>query len=136
VDLINQAEWVRAQLVTLGELVDGANGEAEIDDAAENLDQALVDLEMGLTDLRLSGGSAGQDALRWPRQLYAKLTSLAGYIGSSDFRPTDQHLEVHRRLQGLLTDAQNRMREIREGELATLNDMLTERGIPHIIPRR
>ena len=74
--------------------------------AAEALDDALIELEMGLTDLRLSGGSARQDALRWPRQLYAKITSLAGYIGSSDFPPTAQHLEVHERLQGLLADHQ------------------------------
>jgi photosystem II stability/assembly factor-like uncharacterized protein len=133
VDLINEAERIRAQLVTLRELVQGRDDVDEIGAMADSLDQVLVDLEMGLTDLRLSGGSAGQDALRWPRQLYAKLTSLAGYIGSSDFRPTDQHLEVHRRLQGLLGDAQDRMAEIRAGELAALNRMLLEAGVPHII---
>ncbi len=133
VDLINEAEKIRAQLVDLKDLVRGHERADEIVESADALDEALVELEMGLTDLRLSGGSAGQDALRWPRQLFAKLTSLAGYIGSSDFSPTTQQLEVHTRLQGLLRDRQTRMNEIRAGELAALNGLLSERGFAHIL---
>jgi hypothetical protein len=137
VDLINEAEIIRAQLDDMeayGRLPGGQDG-AQIRAAATALDEALIGLEMGLTDLRLSGGSAGQDALRWPRQLFAKITSLAGYVGSSDFRPTDQHLEVHQRYKELLADAQARMGEIRTGELAELNRILELRGIPHISGR-
>ncbi len=65
-----------------------------------------------LYDLRLSGGSAGQDGLRWPRQLFAKITSLAGYISGTDFRPTDQAREVH-------VIYQERLREV-EAEVARL----------------
>ena len=71
--------------------------------------------------------------LRWPRQLFAKITSLAGYIGGSDFPPTAQHLEVHERLQGLLAEAQARMREIGDQELARLNQLLSAGGIPNVI---
>jgi hypothetical protein len=133
VGLINEAEWIRAQIVTLQELMRGEEGEDEVLASGEALDRALMDLEMGLTDLRLSGGSAGQDALRWPRQLFAKLTSLAGYIGGSDFPPTTQQLEVHARLQGSLREHLDRMAEIRSTELADLNRILAERGIPHIM---
>ncbi|MGW8266065.1 MAG: WD40/YVTN/BNR-like repeat-containing protein [Longimicrobiales bacterium] len=134
VDLINEAEIIRAQLddlEALGRIPAGEEGTV-VRDAATALDEALIELEMGLTDLRLSGGSAGQDALRWPRQLFAKITSLAGYIGSSDFRPTDQHLEVHRRYQGLLAEAQERMEAIRRDELAALNRVLEEAGVDRI----
>ena len=65
-----------------------------------------------LYDLRLSGGSAGQDGLRWPRQLFAKMTSLGGYISGSDFPPTDQSVEVH-------VIYQERLREV-EAEVARL----------------
>ena len=133
VDLINEAEVLRAQLLDLGDRIRGMDGAEEITDAAAVLDQTLVDLEMGLTDLRLSGGTAGQDALRWPRQLYAKITSLAGYIGGSDFPPTTQQLEVHRRYQGLLREAQTEMETIRNGGLAALNRLLVERGVPHVM---
>ena len=38
----------------------------------------------------MTGGMAFQDTLRWPRQLYAKLNSLAGYVQGTDFAPTAQ----------------------------------------------
>jgi hypothetical protein len=130
VDLINEAEIIRAQLVDLKELVRGKDGAQRIVAAADALDVSLIDLEMGLTDLRLSGG---QDTLRWPRQLLAKLTSLAGYISGTDFVPTAQQMEVLERLQGLLSDAQARMAAIKGNELAALNQLLLELGIGHII---
>jgi hypothetical protein len=130
VDLINEAESIRAQVVDLSGRLVGKDGVAEILAAGRALDEALIDLEMGLTDLRLAGG---QDSLRWPRQLLAKLTSLAGYIGGSDFPPTEQQLEVHEGLQKLLADAQGRMETIRGGELAALNRALVDGGFPHII---
>jgi hypothetical protein len=132
VALINEAEMIRSQIDRLPEKLRGNEGAAQILAAAAGLDQELIDLEMRLTDLRLSGGTAGQDRLRWPRQLYAKLTSLAGYIGGTDFPPTTQHLEVHRRLQGLLADYQEQMEGIRRGSLAQLNRMLRDRGIGHL----
>ena len=88
---------------------------------------------MGLTDLRMSGGSAGQDRLRWPRQLYAKITSLAGYVSGTDFPPTTQQLEVHERLKGLLHDAQTEMQTIRDEDIAALNSLLVAQGIGHIV---
>jgi hypothetical protein len=133
VDLINDAERVRAQIEDLRELVVGRERAEEILSAGDRLDESLVALEMGLTDLRMSGGSAGQDALRWPRQLYAKLTSLAGYMGGSDFPPTTQQLEVHEGLQGQLREHETRMERIRTEELADLNRILVESGIPHIM---
>lgn len=133
VALINEAEVIRAQLQDLKERVRGMEEAGEIIQAAESLDAALMNLEMGLTDLRLSGGTAGQDRLRWPRQLYAKITSLAGYIGGSDFPPTTQQLEVHEHYKGLLAQAQHRMEAIRSGTLASLNRLLADRGIPHIM---
>jgi hypothetical protein len=132
VDLINEAEWIRAQIADLKERVGGMAGTEEILAAGEELDRELIDLEMNLTDLRMSGGTAGQDRLRWPRQLYAKITSLAGYIGGSDFPPTTQQIEVHERLRASLLELQNRMRSLRERELASLNRILVERGIPHL----
>jgi hypothetical protein len=130
VDLVDEAEIIRAQLVDLKELVRGRDGADQILAAADALDVSLVDLEMGLTDLRLSGG---QDTLRWPRQLLAKLTSLAGYISGTDFVPTAQQMEVLERLQGLLGDAQARMASIKGAELNALNQLLLQMGIGHII---
>jgi hypothetical protein len=133
VELINEAESVRDQITRLSERIRGIDGADTIIAAGQALDEKLIALEMNLTDLRMSGGSAGQDRLRWPRQLYAKITSLAGYIGGSDFVPTTQQLEVHERLKGLLLDAQQQMRAIREQDLAAFNSLLQQQGIGHIV---
>jgi photosystem II stability/assembly factor-like uncharacterized protein len=132
VGLINEAEVIRAQLLRLKERVGGMEAGGEIVQAADGVDERLVQLEMGLTDLRLSGGTAGQDRLRWPRQLFAKITSLAGYIAGSDFRPTTQQLEVHGRYQALLSEAEAEMAAVKSGPLAALNQLLEDRGVPHV----
>ena len=66
-----------------------------------------------LYDLRLSGGSAGQDGLRWPRQLFAKITSLAGYVSGTDFGPTDQAREVHALYRERLLEVEAEMARLR-----------------------
>jgi photosystem II stability/assembly factor-like uncharacterized protein len=133
VDLINEAESIREQIKRLGDLVKGMAESDSIVVVGERIDQKLMDLEMNLTDLRMSGGSAGQDRLRWPRQLYAKLTSLAGYIGGSDFMPTAQQVEVHERLQGLLQEYQDRMQVMREGDIAEFNTLLADLGVGYLV---
>ncbi|HKK93769.1 MAG TPA: hypothetical protein VJ925_10055, partial [Longimicrobiales bacterium] len=64
---------------------------------------ALTELEMQLVDLRLTGG---QDSLWWGRQLFAKITSLGGYISGSDHGPTDQAREVQQLYVELLEAAE------------------------------
>ena len=113
--------------------VRGREGANDIITAGRELDEKLIDFEMNLTDLRMSGGSAGQDRLRWPRQLYAKITSLAGSIGGSDFAPTTQQTEVHERLKDLLREYQAQMQTIREQDIATFNRMLSESGLAGVI---
>ena len=86
---------------------------------------------MRLFDVRLTGGTARQDTLRWARRLYARLTSLAGYITGTDDRPTDQAREVFEMLGSELGDYQRQMAAIRE-DLATFNRLLDDRGIEPI----
>ncbi len=135
VDLINEIESIRSQVHALEDRLEDRDDVQAILDVADALDEGLIDLEMLLTDLRLSGGMAGQDRLRWPRQLYARLTSLAGYVGSSDDPPTTQQLETRDRLQGLLQQYLARMEQIRDSDLAELNRMLDDAGVPVIMSR-
>jgi photosystem II stability/assembly factor-like uncharacterized protein len=130
VDLINEIESVRKQIDDLNDRVVGLANAREILAGADAIDVKLIDLEGNLTDPRLSGGSAGQDRLRWPRQLYAKLTSLAGYMGGSDFPPTTQHMEVFQRYQTLLAEYEAVMAQIRRQDIAVFNQLLREHGIP------
>ena len=96
------------------------------------MENALKDLEGNLFDLRLTGGTARQDTLRWPRRLYAKLTSLAGYVSSADFPPTDQEREVFEGYLEMLAEYQARMDALVADDIAAFNRLLAERGVTPI----
>ena len=131
--LIDRIEWTRKSLEDLKDRLAGDPGYSDIVSAGEMLDQLLIELEMGLFDLRLTGGSARQDTIRWPRQLWAKLSSLSGYSSGSDNRPTDQMLEIRTVYRQRITDSLLRWAEIAASDLARFNQVLAEQGLPPII---
>ncbi len=133
VDLINEIELIREQLYDLESRVRDHPDRTAITSAGDAIDDKVIDLEMNLTDIRMSGGMAGQDRLRWPRQLYAKVTSLAGYISGSDFPPTVQEIEVHQRYRRLLAEYEARMAAIRQQDIAEFNALLSDKGLPIIM---
>ena len=132
-ELINRVEWTRKGLMDLEERVRGEPRYREVVEAGEALDELLIELEMGLFDLRLTGGSARQDTIRGPRQLWAKLSSLAGYSSGTDDPPTNQMREVGVVYEELLAESLLRWAEIAAGDLARFNQMLADRGLPPIV---
>lgn len=129
VALIDRIEWFRAELHLLSARMRERGESAEILEAAEEIETALVDLETLLADVRFTGGSARQDTLRWPRRLFAKLTSLAGYLGGTDHRPTDQSIEVFDMYQAQLTDYQALLESLTNREIANFNRLLRQHGV-------
>jgi hypothetical protein len=131
VALIDEIEWIRQQTQLVREANADHAAAEEIRAAGETLEEELIDLEMRLFDLRLTGGSARQDTLRWARRLYARLTSLAGYLTGTDDQPTDQAREVFEMLGSELGDYQRQMVAIIE-DVATFNRLLNDRDIEPI----
>ena len=131
--LINRIEWARKGLTDLEERIRGEEAYRDIVEAGEELDRAMIDLEMSLFDLRLTGGSARQDTIRWPRQLWAKIASLAGYSSGSDDAPTDQMLEVREVYRAQLAEYLQRWAELAAADVAQFNRMLVAQGLPPII---
>ena len=128
VALIDEIEWTRAQTQLVRERNADHAAAEEIREAGGTLEAELIELEMRLFDVRLTGGTARQDILRYARRLYARLTSLARYITGTDDRPTDQSREVFEMLRSELGDYQRQMVAIRE-DVATFNRLLGDRGI-------
>ena len=128
--MINEAELVRSQLYALRTTLRSHADFGEINREITALDEQIIDIEMNLTDLRLVGG---QDNLRYPRQLYAKVASLSGYISGHDFAPADAHRAVHQMYQENLGTYMAQMTGVREGDLASFNRMLQEKGIGTVI---
>ncbi len=129
--LIDEIELIRKQTQLVRERNTDHAAAEEIREASGTLEAKLIDLEMRLFDVRLTGGSARQDTLRWARRLFARLTSLAGYVTGTDDRPTDQSREVFEMLRSELGDYQRQMVAIRE-DVVTFNRLLDDRGIEPI----
>jgi hypothetical protein len=123
---VERVEAIRVQLQTLARFSE----DEEVTDAANGLEERLQDLQMNMVDLRLTG--QGQDAVRFEAKLMQKLGYLTGGVTAADFPPTDQDLEVLGILKGQVADHLRAVDEVVSGDLAELNGLLQEKGIPAV----
>jgi len=128
-DAVHRIESVRVQLDSLVRAVDDDGIKA----AAAALQQQLVDLEMNLVDLRLTGG--GQDGIRFASKLLSKLNYLATGLAGNDFTPTGQQEEVQQILAGQLRGHIAQLDALLAKDLKAFNEMLRTRNIPNIVVR-
>jgi hypothetical protein len=119
---------VRSQIDGLAKIID----DAAIKKAGEDLSQKLIDLEMNLIDLRLTGG---QDDVRYGSKLISKINYLANGLASGDFKPTGQQTEVQKVLEERLRNAMSQLEGLVGKELGGLNDMLRKKNVPNIIAK-
>ncbi|MGZ8414969.1 MAG: hypothetical protein ACXW05_19750, partial [Gemmatirosa sp.] len=126
-DAVHRIEAVRVQLDTITRTVT----ETGVRNAAAALHRRMTDLEMELVDLRLTG--RGQDGVRFGSKLIAKLGYLASGIGSSDDRPTDQHVEVQQLLNGQLRAHLATLDRLFAEDLPALNGRLKQRNLKEVI---
>ncbi len=112
VDMINDLEWTRKELLDLMERFSAVEGMKTIVSNAEEFEQYAVSVEAKLFDVNLTG--AREDAFRAPMKLYGRLGALGNDVGydGSDFRPTDQQLAVHAILTKRLEDVREEYRQL------------------------
>jgi photosystem II stability/assembly factor-like uncharacterized protein len=128
VDAINQLEYIRAQVQTIMR----STPEGELRRAATELNDKLSDLEMNLYELRITGG---QDGVRYAAKLLSRFNYLANGISSSDFRPTDQHIETAKLLQDRLKGELSAIGTAIERDVATFNDMLRRESAGQVVTK-
>ena len=126
-DAVHRVESARVQVDAIARVVD----DAAVKRAAETLQQQLMDVEMNLVDLRLTG--QGQDGVRFGSKLISKLEYLANGIGSSDYRPTNQHVEVQALLNGQLREHLTAIDRLLDRELAAFNALLKEKNVQNVV---
>ena len=120
---VHRVEALRVQLQTLARFSE----DDEVSAAIRALEQKLVDLQMNMVDLRLTG--QGQDGIRFGATLLQKLGYLTRGVSVADFRPTDQDVEVQRKLNGELGLHMNALDALVAGDVADLNTLLREKGL-------
>jgi len=131
VDMINQIEWIRKQIYDLATLLKEDKSAEPLITAGKELDKRLIAVERNLFQMKLTG--RGQDLLRWPSKLISELWFLAGSVGSSDFPPTTQQVEVHEMFKKQLATYQSQLNEMLDKDLPAFNSQLKEKNIPNII---
>ncbi len=124
---VHRIESVRVQLAGLGRVVTDRDALGAMDVLAEK----LVEVEMKLVDLRLT--NQGQDGVRFDSKLMGKLGYLAGGLAGSDFRPTDQQVEVKGILAGQLREHLAALDDLMTVGLEELNALLREKGVPNVV---
>jgi hypothetical protein len=129
-DRINQIESVRKQIADLSAILEGKEAASTIIAAGENLEEKLIAVEGKLIQLK---HIAGQDFLRWPGRFYSKLGRLAGEVGSTDFPPTAQQIEVHEMYKAQWATYQAEIEVVLNEDLAAFNRLLEEHEIPHVM---
>ena len=122
-EAVHRVEAIRVQLSTLARFAE----DQALADALSALEEKLVDLQMNMVDLRLTG--QGQDGVRFEAKLLQKIGYLTGGISVADFLPTDQEMEVKSRLQEMLREHLSALDALMEGDVADLNRMLQARGM-------
>jgi hypothetical protein len=122
--MVNQIEFIRSQVEKL-------NAPA-VKPAADAFNNKLIEIEENLIQLRLTG--QGQDAVRWPPKLLAKINYLAGGLASGDFGPTKQQREVQALLKQQLTAVRQRLDAVLSQDLTAFNKLLTDNNIKPIKP--
>jgi len=124
---VARVENVRLQLQQVQRL---ATGDVEMVRQIRALDAALIEAEMELVDVRLTGG--GQDGVRFGGKLISKLGYLATGVSVADFRPTTQHVEVQGILGTELAATLRKVDDVIARELPPLNQQLDTKGLPRI----
>ncbi|OGU07470.1 MAG: sialidase [Gemmatimonadetes bacterium RBG_16_66_8] len=131
VDMYNQAELIRAQLRELKRTLQANRSAADVQTAADSLEDKATALEENLHQLRTT--SRGQDNIRWPVKLLGQIAYLANGMASSDFAPTTQHVQVHEQLQAQIRTLQAQMNQLVRTDIAAFNQLLRQRNIAGVI---
>jgi len=128
IDAVNQLEFVRSQV----QAIQRTTTESEVKQLAEKLQGALSEIEMNLYDLRITGG---QDGVRYAAKLLSRFTYLANGMTTTDYRPTDQHMETAKLLQERLQQQLAQIKTILDKDVATFNLALTRHSAGQVVTK-
>jgi hypothetical protein len=126
-NVVNQIELVRGQILGLSQVLE----RSEIMKVGMEIEQKLADLEQNFVELRSTG--RGQDGVRWGAKLLGKFGYLANGLAGTDFKPTNQQLEVQKVLDEQLKKHQAALEALLKTEVTFFNERLRSSGIPNIV---
>jgi len=129
--MVNQIELIRSQLEQLVATLATTSNSTSVKSAADSLNKKLIEIEENLIQRKLTG--QGQDTVRYPPKLLAKISYLAGGLASGDFGPTKQQREVHALFKPQLAGLRKRLDDVLNQDLTALNKLLADSGNKTVI---
>jgi photosystem II stability/assembly factor-like uncharacterized protein len=130
-EAVNQIRDVRAQLEALRRRWKDDPKAKEILDAAEAIGKKSTPVEEALVNKNIK---ATEDTLNYPVRIDNRLSTLADVIESADTAPTEASYAVLEDLTRQLETQLAAWKEIREKDLAALNELMRKQDIPAIAP--
>ena len=113
--------------------LDGVQAAAQIRSRADSLRRSLSAVEEEIYQVR---NRSNQDPLNYPIKLNNKIAALAGVVGGSDARPTDQSIVVFEELSAALQVQLDLLGRILERDVPGFNALVREANIPALPERR
>ncbi len=107
---------------------DHPNGKA-IADSARALADKLTAIEVELYQTK---NQSNQDPLNFPIKLNNKLAALAGAVGGSDDRPTDQSWQVYEDLAGRIDGQLAKLKTVLASDVPAFNKLVRDKEVPAV----
>jgi photosystem II stability/assembly factor-like uncharacterized protein len=120
---------VRQQLKALEKRLGTAAAAKPVLDAAKDLDKKMTAVE---DELIQSKATAGEDMLNYPVKLNSKLGYLQNAVDSADAEPSAQEYELATEYEKRLNEQTEKWKEIKEKDLAALNDLMRKDNVPPV----
>jgi hypothetical protein len=102
------------------------------EDLARQSTALIAQLDAMEQELIETHSAEGDDTLRFPVKLNVKLAALMGVVASADAAPTRQAREVSAALCAQADTQLARLRALQDGELAAINTLIREAGLPAV----
>src|SRR6266487_3821323 len=130
-DAINMLRNIRQQAEDWARRSSERKDHEAIAASARSLKEKLAPIENELTQ---SKAKTRQDTMNWPVKLNGKLAWLAAVISSAQAAPTRQAYELYEDLSQRIDVQLQRLKEIIDTDVAAFNQLMSESGVPAIIP--
>ena len=130
-DAINMLRNIRQQAEDWAKRSSERQDHEAIAASVLSIKEKLAPIEDELTQ---SKAKTRQDTMNWPVKLNGKLAWLAAVISSAQAAPTRQAYELYEDLSQRIDVQLQRLKEIIDIDVAAFNQLMSESGVPAIIP--
>lgn len=127
---IKKLRSIKDQINDLLKKISSTDPSEEIAEAGKEIVQKLTAVEDVLIQFK---SKSGQDPLNYPIKLDNKIAALASYVGSADFRPTEQSYKVFHELSSKADSQLGLLDLYIERDLKNFNRLVKKNDIPAVI---